>query len=368
MSLTCEVITGNSKLEELRPAIEALYFRAERPNPYMCPGWIFSWLKTLGKSETTVCLALRDGETLRAFWPFFECHSLTGKGLWPLGAHCADLFDPLMDSPGQELPDELLNGLEFLLKSYDFIWLPLLDRLRAVGDIGPRLKIRGLKHLVRPRTENQKIHLPETGFEAFHKEHMGSKSRQNLRRKLRRLEEQGTVSFGVLTEPKAVEDFLPIMIAIERKSWKGQQRLGIFSKKSIKEFYKEAIPAMAKDGELRIDTLSLGERVIAYEFSLVRDGYRCVHNQAYLPEFKEWSPGTLLLLHTLEWAFDKGLSIVDFMQGKHDYKLRLATDSSLLYDVNLFARNRNGLLNYLAVKLFSRRVKNSYKSSDLEDV
>jgi CelD/BcsL family acetyltransferase involved in cellulose biosynthesis len=365
MSLRREIIYGHEAMQTIEPAVRDLYARATRPNPYQCPGWVYGWLETLGETEEPLAILLWEGDQLKAFWPFFECYGLGGKGLWPLGAHCADLFDPLVEDLSQSLPTELIDGLEALLQKYRFTWLPLMAKKRATEEFSEVFKSRKFRHLIRPRTENQKIHIPEDrDFETFYKAHIGTKSRQNLRRKWRRLEEQGELSYGVITGEEAVRDFLIIMIAIERKSWKGQQKLGIFSRKDIKEFYNVAIPKMAADGELRIDTLSIGERVIAYEFSLIRDGYRCVHNQAYLPEFRDWSPGTQLMLHTLEWAFNSGIEMVDFMQGKHDYKLRFATESTLLYDVNLFAKGFKGWINYAAVKLVAKSVKNSYTAGE----
>jgi CelD/BcsL family acetyltransferase involved in cellulose biosynthesis len=47
-----------------------------------------------------------------------------------------------------------------------------------------------------------------------------------------------------------------------------------------------------------------------------------VYNSGYDPNFREISPGWVLLAYLLKWANESGRQIFDFMRGNEDYKYR----------------------------------------------
>ncbi len=48
---------------------------------------------------------------------------------------------------------------------------------------------------------------------------------------------------------------------------------------------------------------------------------------AYDPTFQHGSPGMVLMMDYIRWAFDNGLNEVDFLTGDEDFKNRLANEA-----------------------------------------
>jgi CelD/BcsL family acetyltransferase involved in cellulose biosynthesis len=64
---------------------------------------------------------------------------------------------------------------------------------------------------------------------------------------------------------------------------------------------------------------------VAFEISLVFRNKVYLLRSEYVQNMKEYSPGTLLRLHALEWYFENGLSEYD-MLGKFDESKKIWTD------------------------------------------
>jgi CelD/BcsL family acetyltransferase involved in cellulose biosynthesis len=53
----------------------------------------------------------------------------------------------------------------------------------------------------------------------------------------------------------------------------------------------------------------------------------------YDPDFERASPGMVLMMDYIQWSFDRGLVMVDFLCGGEDFKRRFATQSEPLESV-----------------------------------
>jgi CelD/BcsL family acetyltransferase involved in cellulose biosynthesis len=47
-----------------------------------------------------------------------------------------------------------------------------------------------------------------------------------------------------------------------------------------------------------------------------------LYNSGWEWEFREFSPGWLLLTYLIEWAIENGIKALDFMRGDEDYKYK----------------------------------------------
>ena len=67
-----------------------------------------------------------------------------------------------------------------------------------------------------------------------------------------------------------------------------------------------------------------GGTIAAASFNFVYEKRLQAYLTAYDPRYERASPGTILMVHYIKWAFDSGLHYVDFLRGDEPFKYRFA--------------------------------------------
>jgi CelD/BcsL family acetyltransferase involved in cellulose biosynthesis len=154
------------------------------------------------------------------------------------------------------------------------------------------------------------------------------KQRHEIRRKMRRAKEgQQAVSWHQTNDPELLEaeteDFFNLMTTDPEK----QQFLTEKMRVQIKNIIEWAYDADL----LQLSFLNVGDQKAA--------GYLCfdyqdriwVYNSGFDPQFRDYSPGWVMLGYLIQNAIENGKKVFDFMRGDETYKYRFgATDSFVL--------------------------------------
>lgn len=348
--LTTETLRGRKPAFALEKEYIELFESLPNPNVFLSPEWVYSWLLSLGRKYEVCFLTCRDEGRLVGVWPFFEHRiPLIGTSLLPVGAQAADLFDPLAEEDAMQ---PLAEALCELCAEYAFTWLPLLSRNFADDVIRPTMKSRSARHLLRRRTPRFLVELDRfKNFEDFMQMIFGPKTRQNLRRKSRRLAEKGLVRLQSLESPEEISPWITKAMQLEKASWKGKEGVGAFKRATHRAFYHLLMENLAVRGRLRLSILTVDNHLAAYEIGILGKDNYCMHGTAFDPELAAFSPGRLLMLHALEKCIGERRRIYDFLQNDQEFKRQMSTHESSLWDWIVFPRTPRGLLLLLLVSL-----------------
>ncbi len=155
--------------------------------------------------------------------------------------------------------------------------------------------------------------------------------RSDLRRKERRLREQGLV-FRAVAEPSRLEEALDVLFRLHRARWGDDASIWFAGQ----EPFHRAFARTALDrGWLHLWLLELeGEPVAAY-LGYRFGGTELVYQYGRDPAPRATSPGLVLIGHAVREAFAAGASAVEFGPGPQAYKFRFATDDPGLETVGL---------------------------------
>ena len=217
-------------------------------------------------------------------------------------------------------------GLWVSLRS-PFLVLPV----KAASGFG--LQASGQK----PEKKKQKVEkLPaaEVGFEQV-EAGLDGKFRQNLRRRRRRLAEQGEVKYVLLDgkDAKALDEGLADFFTIEGSGWKGEGGTAIAQRPELVGFYTQIARDAARRGALALGFLELGGKRIAAHLSLIQAGRHFLLKLGYDESLHEFSPGQQLVSEAIRDACARGLSEFDFlgpcMEWKLDWESKLRTHTWL---------------------------------------
>ena len=144
---------------------------------------------------------------------------------------------------------------------------------------------------------------------------LSKRMRSDLRRAMRRAEQMGEVRFEIRS-PSTREEFeyaFDEAQRVEAASWKGRERTAIAIDRREHAFLSAYGPRVASDGSLRIAFMRINDVAVAMQLAIVDHERYWLIKIGYDESFAKCSPGQLLLLRSLEYAAEAGLSSIEFL-------------------------------------------------------
>jgi len=151
---------------------------------------------------------------------------------------------------------------------------------------------------------------------------LDAKFRANLRRRRRRLAEQGEVKYVQLDGKDAAKLDLGLadFFTIEASGWKGKGGTAIAQRPELVGFYTQIARDAAKRGALSLGFLELSGKRIAAHLSILHAGRHFLLKLGYDEAFAEFSPGQQLVHDAIEDACKRGLLEFDFLGPFMEWK------------------------------------------------
>ena len=190
-----------------------------------------------------------------------------------------------------------------------------LARIPVASPLIPALKaaMRGRGRVsVRPATLSPTIALdpewrdPESRF--------SSRRRSDFRRAARRAGEFGQVSCEMLApSPGEFDALFDEAIAVEARSWKRMAGTAIACDPAKEAFFRRYLRAACAQGQGRVAFLRIDGRVAAMQLAVEWSGRYWLYKIGFDESYARCSPGTLLMLHALRDAAERGLTGFELM-------------------------------------------------------
>ncbi len=176
----------------------------------------------------------------------------------------------------------------------------------------------------------------QSDFEALLKERMGANSRKKLRQKERQLAALGPVTFQRARTPAEIDLVLAAFFEQKAARMREQGLSNAFDAAGVKEFTAAAAHAVDPDtGEpvIELYSASVGDTIIATFGGIAADGrFSGMFNSIAGAEFRNYSPGELLLASVIRMCCERGLTRFDLGIGDAPYKQVYCKDAEALYD------------------------------------
>ncbi len=181
----------------------------------------------------------------------------------------------------------------------------------SVEALRNRLAARNLV-LARPQPSCPFILLDATWMEP--EQHLNSRRRSDVRRSRRRAEKLGEVASEILSpHPDQVDALLDEAFDIESRSWKGETGSALELAPREAAFCRNYARAASRLGMLRLCFLRIGDRRVAMQIAMVKNGGFWLLKIGYDAEFARCSPGILLLRDSIVHAAQSGLRTYEFL-------------------------------------------------------
>ena len=147
---------------------------------------------------------------------------------------------------------------------------------------------------------------------------LGKKERHEIRRKVRRAEGDGEVRLDDSTDPLGD---LPAFIDLHQKRWGAE---GLFPDteggRHSRVFFARLFELFGSDGPLKLAFLTIDGRRIAAGVSFETADALLYYNAGVDPEWRDLSPGVVMVERYLRRAMERGIARMDFLRGNEPYK------------------------------------------------
>jgi CelD/BcsL family acetyltransferase involved in cellulose biosynthesis len=324
--LMLSVASDADGLRALGPGWDRLVLAAGRPSPFLLHDWVTAWWKHFGAGATlAVVTAARDGALVGVAPMFIRRY----RGLLVcrlLGGHESALGDLVVE---QGDDGSIARALLLRLSQLRFHYLDVFGP--PGGGVLPRLAADG-KLTVVQRVDAPVLRMPD-GWDAAYALRIGPKQRSLHRRRLRQLAQLGAVSWTTARTPDEVVGELEHAFEIHARRWQGRPDGSTFGLPGAHVFHREAARALAARDAVRILTLRIDGRPVAFHYWFVLGTTMYVHRLAFDPELARFSPGQVTLLQAVADASSEGVRRVEFLGGNERYKVELADGFEPMHQV-----------------------------------
>jgi CelD/BcsL family acetyltransferase involved in cellulose biosynthesis len=158
----------------------------------------------------------------------------------------------------------------------------------------------------------------------------------NLRRQRNRMQRVGRCKFDRLTTYEAITPFLDKFFEMHIRRRHITPMPSLFLDDAYRIFYRGMVGNLAQMGELVFFVESLNQAPIAFGICLEYDNRLIAYQHSFDLEYERFSPGTLLVMHILEDAVERGLGEFDLAAGEQSYKYRISNHTRSLFGLRVF--------------------------------
>jgi CelD/BcsL family acetyltransferase involved in cellulose biosynthesis len=324
-----EIVSTLARFEAIGPAWDALWRRTGLP-VFQSHEWIRAWWRDgAGAQAHRPLIALAwHGEILIAALPVAVSRRRGLRFLEWAARDISDYCDALIDPSADQT---VLPGLWRSVSRQGGFDIAMLARLKpdavAFRLAGPGNGAIRLHPDRRVETSSRVESGGRSGaawFGAFPK-----KIRQNYRRGTYVLSADADMRFRLIPADAPVGPVLERLGEFKRL-WLARNNLVA----PLFDAGAPLLPALAdilgETGQLRLFVLERDAEIIAVSLNFVQDDALMAFLTSYDPTFERGSPGMILMMDYIRWAFDNGLPVVDFLTGYEGFKARFATSQITL--------------------------------------
>lgn len=321
---------------------DALADRVGAP-PFLRPGWFEAWSAAFGR-DVQVLVARDEDGSLAGVLPFVEPRGRLVTAS-PTNWH-TPVFGPVADSAAAH--EALAAAL--LARRAAWVDMAFVDGgdpgLAAWRRVAERRRARVVERTV---MRSPFVSLETGDFDAY-RAGLSRRLRKELGRLTRRLADEGEVTydFEAAAPGDRLDPLLEEGFRVEGSGWKSESGTAIVSRPETLRFYRDVSAWAAARGTLVLAFLRLDGRAIAFDMCIEEADASNVLKGGFDPDFRRFSPGTLLTAASIERAFSLGLSSYELLGSEDDYKLAWTSTARERVRFQAFPRSAAGRASHLA--------------------
>jgi CelD/BcsL family acetyltransferase involved in cellulose biosynthesis len=319
VALIIEIADDLAAFEALEADWRELFSLSATDNFFVSYDWCKIWWDTFGGpagSQPVLVTVRREGRLVAllplSVWrtgPRSSAQAMGGES----GQYCDMLIAPEMASD-QDIFNALWDGI--VASGIDWIQFNNVPDDSALARfLAPRRTIQS-----EPTIGCCLDTADHENFDAYMKTRSAS-LRKSMRRRWRKLETLGTVTFETVTDPGRLDEISRTIVGHKRQ-WLADRGLhGRFlSRPNVAAWMADVMRAALKTRQLHLSLLRIDDRIISAQLGFICGGRMTGYFASFDLEYGPYSVGTMQVRSFIEKLFDRRFKI-DLMPPDDDYKL-----------------------------------------------
>jgi CelD/BcsL family acetyltransferase involved in cellulose biosynthesis len=281
--------------------------------PFTRPGWIEAWWRAFGGGRGRLeILALRRDGRLAGVLPLVRLGNVVSSTT----SDWMSAYDP----PAEDGDAAAALAAALFASRPRRVELRQLPLGHAVRESCTEAALATGYRLVEGPVERAP-YVPLSGDWERYQAGLDRKLRSEIRRRRRRLEEQGELRLEVSDGGERLDELLAEGFRLEAAAWKGEAGTAIASDAATLRYYREGADWARRRGILRLAFLRLDGRPLAFDYCLEEAGVHYLLKIGYDPAFRRFGPGVIMREAMVARAFAAGLSRYEFLGIDMAFKL-----------------------------------------------
>ena len=340
--LRVEIVEGRDGFVQLEKAWNAALSAGPHDEPMLRHEWLRAWIENFAPGATLRTFVAREGREIQTAMPLLETRERSADTCFVPMTTWALPSNDHSQRGGILLGRRWEQGLEAIWQALSQAkgWDRL--RLRDLPEGAPEWTLRELAEaagfpcglwvslrspflqLPQELTKSKQLTKGKelTRYEQVEAA-LDAKFRQNLRRRKRRLAEQGKIEYERVDgkDARRLDEALADFFDIEASGWKGRDGTAIAQRPELVGFYTQIARDAAKRNALSLGILKLDGKPIAAHLSVIHAGRHYLIKIGYDESLHEHSPGQQMASEAIRDSCERGLSEFDFLGPCMDWKL-----------------------------------------------
>lgn len=302
--------------------------------PFVRHAWLASWWEAFGGVGLLICALWRGGE-LAALFPLRVVRGRMEA--------LANLHTPLF-RPFARNEDELEIVIREVLARPGDLVVPALPADHPALDVLTLGSSKaGRINLVTPHHRSPIV---ETAGVTDYSSLLSAKARQELGRLRRKMMREHEADFSLLARPTDLEPELQRGLEVEASGWKGARGTAVLSSPATATFYRLVGRSFHAEDRLRLSSISLDGRLVAFDLCLLDHGRLYGLKAGYDEAFRRFGPGLVLQHAEIERCCELEIDAFELLGAADQYKLRFSTTERRHYILRSYPRRPISLARY----------------------
>jgi CelD/BcsL family acetyltransferase involved in cellulose biosynthesis len=344
-----EEIRERDRLESIKHEWNALIHESYQPNFCSTYEWLTTWWDAqLRRDKRLLVLVIKDEHRIIGIIPF----TIFRERFFFLPTIKIEFISmaPYADSPSNvsvaldfllgERSEEIIKTVLKYLINHNETWHFI--RLNPIPGNSPTIPILckvadELKLPYRCKEVYANISIPINGSWEKYYSQLSKNFRKSLCNNSQTLSEVANLNYKMLTTETEIKEYYPIIMDVERRSWKWNVGISINST-SFNDFYNRFARIASNRGWLQLWLLQVNHKYIAYDYNIVFNNFILNLKASYDAEYKDYSPGNLLLAREIEHAFRSKMKSFNMLWGMTIQKRRWIPTNEPHYEIFVFKK------------------------------
>ncbi|MBN2010338.1 GNAT family N-acetyltransferase [candidate division KSB1 bacterium] len=338
--ITIEKIT-NFDDANLKHMWTELLAECQAPHIFLTYEWLSTWWESYGVGKELAILVAKNGETIVAIAPLMIVHQRFSpvKTIEFVGTGFSDYHDFII----REAHEEVLSAIFDYLDSIGAHAI----RLRHIPEWSANLpvirKVLNERYDAANVSDQEIVECPYIQFTGDWESYFNSlpqKFRADVRRRIRRIEENGELKYIRVTgNDENITKYLEQVFDLHQKNWESRNFRCFFSfaNSRNREFVKKITERFADKNWYTLLLLIFDDQIVAYTYGFTYNNTVSLWNTSYDLEYVKFAVGKIVHRYLIEDYITNGFEKCDFMRGVEPYKMEWCNSVLKNYEISIYS-------------------------------